>query len=109
MRALVGLGEGNRVQELARVEAAELIGAGPHRDALQRFAQPEVVEHLDRVGALLDAGADLAELGRLLEHAHAKAPLQQAGGGGQAAEAGAGDEDGLRHGAVSTLKSRQCS
>jgi len=45
------------------------------------------------IGAYLDAGADLGELGRLLEDLHIVSSLDQAGRCGQTADAGACDED----------------
>ena len=90
---LVRLAQRQAMQQLAVVEAAELERLRPHRVRLQRRAQAQAIEHLHRIGAHLDAGADLAERGRLLGDAHAVPALQQRGGGGQAAEAGADDRD----------------
>jgi predicted ArsR family transcriptional regulator len=96
--ALVRLRERDLVQQLAGVVAPELVFLRLDADAVERVAQPQVVEHLHRVGALLDTGADLAELRRLLEDAHLEAALHQAGGGGEAAEPGTGYENLGRHG-----------
>ena len=90
---LVLLAERNLVQQLAGVEAAEFEGLGPHGCRLEARAHADVIEHLDRVGAHLDARAHLAELGRLFEDAHLVAALQKGCGGGQPAQARADDDD----------------
>src|SRR5690606_23191244 len=59
-----------------------------------RVAEAEVVEAVESIGAELDAGADLAEAARLLEHDAAPARAGQAEGAGQAADAAAGDHEG---------------
>ena len=49
-----------------------------HRLLLHQLADAERVERVPGVGRELDAGADLAELARLLEHEHAEALNRQA-------------------------------
>ena len=56
-------------------------------------SRPRCAQHVHGIGADLDAGADLAELRRLLVDLDLVAGLHQAGGGGEPAEAGAGDEN----------------
>src|SRR5437764_13713840 len=96
--ALVGVGERNLVQELAVVEAPEFVLPRLDAHLVERFAQSQLVEHLDRIRALLDTGTELGELRRLLEDMHFEAALQEAGGGGEPTEARTGDEDLSRHG-----------
>ena len=96
--ALVRLGERDLVQELAGVIAPELVLLRLDSHLVERVAQPEVVEHLDGVGALLDARADFAELRRLLVDAHLEAAFHKTGRGRQAAETCAGDQHLSRHG-----------
>ena len=74
------------------VHQAQLVDVDRHLAGL--VADAEVVEGVEGVGAELDAGADLAELGRALEHEAAVALPGQAQRGRQAADAAAGDEDG---------------
>src|SRR4051812_49750154 len=81
MVALVRLRERDPVQQLAGIEAPELVLLRLDADAVECVAQPQIVEHLHRVGALLDAGADFTELRRLLEDAYLEAPLHEACGG----------------------------
>ena len=78
------------------VVQAEYVGGGTHRERGNRVAQRQVVEDVHRIRAQLDPGADLAQLGGLLEHLDVVAGLQQAGGGRQAADARAGDQDLLQ-------------
>jgi hypothetical protein len=64
---------------------------------------------VEGVGAELDAGADLAELRRAFEHGDVEAFLREAECGGEAADATAGDDDGLVvHGCVSFLGFSRC-
>ena len=60
------------------------MGVGQHR-----VLEAEPVEGAEDVGAELDAGADLAELGRLLDHPHRKTLARQRIGRRQAADAAA--------------------
>ena len=55
----------------------------------------ERVQCRKRVGPELDAGADLADRRRLLEHPHGIARARKRKGGREAADASTGDEDGL--------------
>ena len=71
------------------------------RVALEMLAQPEPIEHVERVGTELDAGPDLAEGWCLLEHARRKAAFGERQRRRQSADAAADYEDGivlLRHG-----------
>ena len=67
------------------------MGVGQHG-----VLEPDLIQHAENVGAELDAGADLAEFGRLLEHAHRKALARQREGRDQAADAAAGHQNGRR-------------
>ena len=69
---------------------------GVDRAATSLLADAQRVERGEGVGAELDAGADLAELRRLLEYLHLKALAYQRERGGDAADATAGDEDRKR-------------
>ena len=89
----VRLRERDGVHQLAGIEAAEFVIVRPHRHPLQLVAQAQVIEHLHRVGTLLDAGPDLPQLLRLFEHPDFKTFFQQAGGGGKTADAGTRDHD----------------
>ena len=68
-------------------------GPGPRPDA-------QGVERGKGVGAELHAGADLTDLRRLFKHLHLETAADQCEGGGQAANATAGDQD--RQGSRST-------
>ena len=56
-------------------------------------AQADLVERAEDVGAELDAGADLLELRRLLEHPHREALARQRMGRSQPANAAACDQE----------------
>ena len=56
--------------------------------------EADPLERAEDVGAELDAGAELLELRRLLEHPHRKALARQRIGGRQPADAAARDEEG---------------
>ena len=58
--------------------------------------EADLLQHAEDIGPELDAGADLAEFGRLLEHAHRKALARQRIGRDQAADAAAGHQKGRR-------------
>src|SRR5262249_40665936 len=58
---------------LAGEGAAHLHGWRPVRVGEHRLFEAEPFERTEDVGAKLDAGADLAEFGRLLQHPHRKA------------------------------------
>jgi len=65
---------------------------------VQRLEHAERVERAVAVGADLDAGAEFAQLGGLLEDLDIEAALLQRDGSGQTADAAAGDEDfGFAH------------
>ena len=61
--------------------------------AARALADAERIEGGEGVRRELDAGADLADLGRLLEDGDAKAALRERQRRGEAADAGAGDDD----------------
>ena len=65
-----GSSSGMRVTQLAGERAAHLHGRRPMGVGEHRVLEAEPVERAEDVGAELDAGADLAELGRLFEHPH---------------------------------------
>ena len=60
---------------------------------LSASSRPERVEHAGAVGADLDAGADLLQLGRLLVDLDVEAALEQRQRRGQSADAAADDDD----------------
>src|SRR5688500_2575798 len=66
-----------------------------HRLFLDQAADTEGVERVPGVRRDLNAGADLAEFGRLLEHDGAEALTRQRERRGEAADAAAGDDDRL--------------
>ena len=71
--------------------------------AARALADAERVEGGERVRRELDAGADLADLRRLLEDDDAKAALRERQRRGEAADAGTGDDDRVtraRHGSL---------
>jgi hypothetical protein len=63
------------------------------RLSLHQVADAERVDGVPGVGRELDAGADLAELARLLEDQAAKAFAGEGERGGEAADAAAGNDD----------------
>jgi hypothetical protein len=84
-----------------RIHHHEMVGV--HRLRASALADAERVEGRERIGAQLDAGADLADLRRLLEDLHRVAPPRERERGGEPADAAAGDENGMvgigaRHG-----------
>jgi hypothetical protein len=62
--------------------------------------KPDLFEHAKDIGSQLDAGAHLAEFGRLLEKADGKSLMGKRVSGYQAADAAAGNEK--RGGAIRT-------
>jgi len=66
-----------------------------HRLLLHQRADAERVDGVPGVGGELDAGADLAELLRLLQHDGAEALAREGERAGEPAEAAAGDHHGL--------------
>ena len=77
---------------LARIEGAEDIGPRINRNPANLLAQAEIDERMHGVGTHLDAGADLAKLGRLFVNLDVVSGLHQAGRGGQPAHPGPGDK-----------------
>jgi hypothetical protein len=71
-----------------------------HRAVARLVADAERVEGVEGVGAELDAGTDLADFRRLLQHGDGEALAHQRQRRGEAADAAAGDEYGkfLAHG-----------
>ncbi len=100
-----GVGVAEALAELApEVDGADVLGGhGVHEAELVHIhghvpggiADAEVVEGVEGVGAELDAGADLAEHRRALEHDDREPFLGEAEGCRQAADPAASDEDGL--------------
>jgi hypothetical protein len=80
--------QGQAMQQLTGIEATKLEGLGTNTGGFQAGSQAKAVEHLDSVGAHLDARANLAQLRRLLENAHVVAPLEQRCCSRQPADAG---------------------
>ena len=64
------------------------MGIGQHR-----ILEAQPVERAKDVRAELDAGAELLELGRLLQHPHGKALPRQRSGRREAADAATGNQD----------------
>src|SRR4029078_9652088 len=62
---------------------------------LDQLADAERVERVPGIGCDLEARAYLAELRRLLEHDALEALARQSERGGEAADAAAGDDDGM--------------
>jgi hypothetical protein len=91
-----------RPERLAEVDAGDFLGAERvhqaqrvdiNRHVPRRLADAEIVEGVERIGAELDAGADLAERRRLFEHENAMAFLGEPERGREAADAAAGDQN----------------
>ena len=89
------IGERESLDHLAGVVQPEHIGAGLYARPGDGVAQAEVPQHMHRIGADLDAGADLAQLRRLFVDLDVVARLHQARCGGKPAEAGAGDKNSV--------------
>ncbi len=66
------------------------------RAALEALAQPERDQHACGIGRELNAGADLLQALRLLEHRDLESALRDRQRRGQSADARAGDEHGAR-------------
>ena len=92
---LMLFGQREALDHLAGVVQAEHIGARADADRRDRLLEAEVPQHVHGIGADLDAGADLAELRRLLVDFDVVAGLHQAGGRRQPADPGAGDENSI--------------
>ncbi len=69
--------------------------SGNTASALIGAIRPSTLEHPEHVGAELNAGADLLELGRLLDDLRRDALALQRQGRREPADAAADDEDGL--------------
>ena len=80
-RAVARLGVGAEILDapgLAGVEQPHLLGGRHRGDRLHRRQQAECAQHARAVGRDLHAGAELAQLGGLLEERDVEATLQQA-------------------------------
>src|SRR5260370_26580265 len=73
-----------------RIHQPELVDIDRH--AARGFADAEIIKGMKRVGTELDAGADFAERGSLLQQDGAKTLLREAQGCRKAANAAAGDQ-----------------
>jgi hypothetical protein len=62
------IGQGLTGEEAAIVPSMDLNRERPHRDSAKRVSEAEPMQDAVGIGANLDAGADLAELGRLFEN-----------------------------------------
>ncbi len=82
---------------MAGAPKAEFARFGDADDPQHRFFQAEREEQLGAVGAELDSGADFAEFMGLFVDAHAMAALHERQCRGQAAEAGARDQNRWFH------------
>ena len=69
------------------------LACGRTAQSVERLLQPQGMEHARAVGADLHAGADLAQLGRLLVDLDLDAAQQQGERAGEPADAGADDDD----------------
>src|SRR5215813_12845711 len=78
---------------LAGQGAAHLHGRRPMRIGEYRLFEVELFERAKDVGAELDAGADLAEFGRLLQHPHGETLARERMGRRQASDAAARNQD----------------
>ncbi len=74
-----------------RVHQPQLVNE--HRHRARRLAHAEAVEGAEGVGGELDPGADLAKLGRLLEHGDRKAAPGKAERRGKPADAAPRNEN----------------
>ena len=88
-----GRAEIEPVPGLAGAPVPDHAAGRQHLDALERVFEAERVQHAGAVGADLDAGADLLELGRLLVDLDVEPALEQRQRGGQPADAAADDDD----------------
>ena len=84
---------------LARAPESDFLADRLAPDLLQRGFEPEREQRVCPVRGYLDAGADLGEPARLLDHPYAKASPDQRQRGAQSADTGAGDQNrkGLGH------------
>ena len=73
LRQEAGILERNAGDALAGQRAAHLHGRRPMGVGEHRVLETEPVERVENIGAELNAGTDLTELGRLLDHPHRQA------------------------------------
>src|SRR5882762_2273307 len=92
--AKCGTADGNARELGARRAVAHDQKLREEGERADRVVDSQALEHLERVGADLDAGTDLAELRSLLEHVAREALLRQRQRRGEAADAAAGDQNG---------------
>ena len=94
----IGIAEAG-AERLAEIDVGDLaVGHRVHQTkrvdidghAARGLAHAEPIEAMEGIGAQLDAGADLAQLRRLLEHQRGDALLRQRERRGEAADAAAG-------------------
>jgi hypothetical protein len=89
-----GVAQRNIGDELAGEGVAHFLRGRTVRVGQDCILQANLFEHAKNVRPELDAGADLAELGRLLEKAYRNSLLGKRVGRDQAADAAAGNEKG---------------
>ena len=75
------------------VPSADDDRVGPHSEAAHRLLESESMEDSRRVGTYLDAGADLAQLGGLFEHANIEASASKRQRRREPADSGADHDD----------------
>ena len=73
------IGQRKLTNDLAGIMESKDISAGPNRQVGKCLAKTEVVKNMHRIGAELYAGADLAQLRRLLVDLDVIARLHQTG------------------------------
>src|SRR5580765_8506004 len=73
------IGERKLADDLAGIMESKDISAGPNRQVGKCLTKTEVVKNMHRIGAELYAGADLAQLRRLLVDLDVIARLHQTG------------------------------
>ena len=93
MPVLMGRGERQRLQDFAIVEQAEFRDRRQEGRLLQRVQNAQMTHDMGRVGALLDAGADLAQFRGLFVNFDLVPGEQQAAGRRQPGDPGACDQD----------------
>ena len=108
-----GVAQRNIGDELAGEGVAHFLRGRTVRVGQDRILQADLFQHAKDVRPELDAGADLAEFGRLLENAYRKALVGKRVGRDQAADAAAGNEKGggatvrTRHGVTSITNTKR--
>ena len=78
---------------LARVPETHLLGRRLADDRLEALLEAKFDQHARTVGRNLDAGAQILQFGRLFEHRHIDAALEQRQRRRKTADAGARDQD----------------